>query len=563
MLERYTPEPFPPAFPPDFDPRADVYEVVDKDASGVLRVVSFQGQFWTVPPVMLAEGLNVNAQDRVIGRTDVSKKNGFLAKVLGRDSGGQPTLRIEPMQPDRQELEFAQQWLKALAKAGLKTEGIDFHSTLVDRLRGASFGSRSVPPLRKLLRSLLEDLVGRFPQRDDSWGADDAQALARELLAQLGVKGFEPSASKKRVKDRWHVLEPLAEDANRALQAHGSPLRLIACEREVFPLSPLGEDRDYLADLPVWLVLAPSAVPALEGADILRRYRGAAFPTAAVEPDPRVLRLRQQKTAQVVSITGAALATESTNVQGSPAPSPMATNPGPPKVPCRATVRTFVAMDGVGELVTEDGVAVRFGASACKDFQPQVGMEAWLIDFGPHRSGTGYKANVVNLSGKLEETRLAEAQDAGRLKAEHHQRELDLLQRHGLQTATWHYWTQLVTLPPESRRDLAADLVKLKRESHLFDRLFEELVTVDAEAFHPFLGELDWRAEPESLAWARAPYTNVKFAEAALAKSAAVHLREQVPLGTVAPASELARARSLTGQRRWSSRAGAGSLGLP
>src|SRR5262249_26259407 len=142
------------------------------------------------------------------------------------------------------------------------------------------------------LRHLLEELVGRYPQRDDSWGAEDAPALARELLAGLGVKTFESSLPKK-AKHRWDVLQPIANDANRALEAAQSPLRLVPCEREVFPESPLGEDRDYLAELPVWLVLAPSTVPVLENAGILRRYRTAAFPTAAAEPDPRVLRPRQ------------------------------------------------------------------------------------------------------------------------------------------------------------------------------------------------------------------------------------------------------------------------------
>jgi hypothetical protein len=198
-------------------------------------------------------------------------------------------------------------------------------------------------------------------------------------------------------------------------------------------------------------------------------------------------------------------------------------------------------MDGTGELVTEDGVSVRFGASACKDFQPRIGMEVWLIAFGPHPLGKGYKATVVNVSGKAEKTRFAEAEEANRLKGMREQREAQLLKRHGLEAATWHYWKQLVELSPEHRRAIAADLVTLKRESHLFDRLFEELVTVDPESLHPFLAELDWRAEPESLAWTRAPYENVKFAGAVLAKSAAIQLREQVPIGTVAPANEMAR----------------------
>lgn len=528
-LEEYTPEPFAPPFSEDFDPRSDVYEVVESDASGVLRVVSSTGQLRTVAPAQVATGLNPNPQDRVAG------------KLLGRESGAEASLRIEALRPNRAELEFAQGWLQSLVTAGLRIEGVDLDGLLVDRLRTASFGSRKMPPLRKALRDLLEDLVGRFPQRDDSWGADDAPGLARQLLADLGVRNFEPSTS-KRVKHRWHALEPLAIEANRTLQAAGTPLRLVPCEREVFPTSTLGEDRDYLAELPVWLVLVPAFMPALESARVVRRYRGATFPVAAAVLDPRILRPRAKKispTASVHPMKSQPAGASDVPPKASTMP-PVATHPGPPRVPCRATVRSFVIMDGTGELVTEDGVSVRFGASACKDFQPQVGMEVWLIEFGPHPLGRGYRATVVNVTGKSEKTRFEEVVEANRLEEAREERERELLERHHLEE-NWHYWKQLIELSPDARRELAADLVRLKRESHLFDRLFEELVTVDAESFHPVLSELDWRAEPESLAWTRAPFESIAFAEAVLSKSAAVRLREHVPVGTVAPAHELAR----------------------
>ena len=204
MLEPYTPEPFSAPFPEDFDPRDGVYEVVEKDASGAIRIVSSRGQLSTVAPSLIAEGVNTNPQDRVLGVAEVPKKAGFLGKLLGRESDGQPALRVEALQPNRSELAFAQMWLQSLVKAGLKIENVDLHPVLMDRLRTAPFGSRRMTPLRKILRPLLEELVGRYPQRDDSWGADDAPALARELLAELGVKGFEPP-SPKRVKHRWHA----------------------------------------------------------------------------------------------------------------------------------------------------------------------------------------------------------------------------------------------------------------------------------------------------------------------------------------------------------------------
>lgn len=522
-METYTPEPFPSPFPDDFDPRSDVYEIVERDASGALRVVSTTGQFKTVAAAQITPALTPNPRDRVTGVVEDA------------------TLRIEPLRPNRDELAFAQRWLTSLGEAGLRIEGVDLEGLLVERLRTAPFGSRRLPPLRKVLRGLLEELVGRFPQRDRSWGAADAPGLARQLLAELGVQNFEASAP-KRVQHPWHALGPIAEEANRALAASGSPLRLVPCEREVFPASALGEDRDYLAEFPVWLVLAPAVVPALEATGILRRYRGAAFPTAPVAADPRVLRPRAPRAESVASVHPIRSQPAAPPATPQPSATPAeATNPGPPRVPCRATIRSFVAMDGTGELVTEDGVSVRFGASACKDFQPEAGKEVWLIEFGPHPLGRGYRASVINVSGKAEKSRLDEAEEAKRLEQARRQRERELLARNQLKEEHRRYWDQLTELTPEARRALAADLVKLKRESHLFEALFEHVVTVDPEAFHPFLSELDWRAEPESLAWTRAPFESVRFAEAILAGTSAVQLREQVPVGTVAPAQELAR----------------------
>ncbi|MGQ0503728.1 MAG: hypothetical protein ACT4TC_00255 [Myxococcaceae bacterium] len=54
-------------FPEEFDPRADVYEVVELDASGALRVASTTGQLGTIAPIQVAAGPNPNPQDRVLG----------------------------------------------------------------------------------------------------------------------------------------------------------------------------------------------------------------------------------------------------------------------------------------------------------------------------------------------------------------------------------------------------------------------------------------------------------------------------------------------------------------
>jgi hypothetical protein len=223
-----------------------------------------------------------------------------------------------------------------------------------------------------------------------------------------------------------------------------------------------------------------------------------------------------------------------------PAQLPVTDNPGTPKTPCRATVRSLASMEHTGEVLTEDGVHVRFGLSACKGFQPQVGMKVWLIALGPYPLG-GYKATVINTTGKIEDTALADAKEANRRKAEQERREHALLRQYGLEPNGRSHWPRLVELPPARRRALAADLVQLKRESHLFDELFEELVTVEPELFHPSLAVLDWRTEPESLAWTRAPYGDVTFAVALLANTNAVALRNDVPVGTIGPGYELAR----------------------
>lgn len=210
------------------------------------------------------------------------------------------------------------------------------------------------------------------------------------------------------------------------------------------------------------------------------------------------------------------------------------------KTPCKALIRSFVPMDGVGELVTDEGIVVRFGMSASKGFIPQKGLQVWLVAAGPHPSGNGFRAKVVNLTGELEGDRLADL-EAARQKADAAiARENALLSAFGMERA-WHYFDQLLGLPPRRLGELAAALVALKNESHVFDRLFEELAIAVPEAFHPLLDEIDWRAEPQSLAWVGAPFEAVQFASEILEKSAAIQLIEHVPVGTLGPAHELAR----------------------
>ncbi len=539
-MDRYTPDEFQSPFPPDFDPRMDLYEVVSRDAEGVLQLASADGRILTVDADCVADEFVVEAGQRVTGISQDPNRSP-LGGDAGARSAGSPALRVEPLQPNKQELEYAEAWLASLTAAGLTIEGVDLRERLSARLQSAPFGMRTMLPLRRLLRELLEELVGRYPQRDDSWGVDDAPSMAKELLEEIGVTGFTPPAP-IRIKHLWETLEPIVAQCNAALKAASHPLRLVACEREVFPESVHGEGRDYLAEFPVWLLMTPSVALSLEEVGVLRRYQGAPFPIAAVDRDQRVLRPRTSvgpKNADVIGIDGAPEdATPSTATSpGVQAPTP--TNPGPPSAPCRATVRNWVPMDGTGELVTEDGVSVRFGASACKDLQPEIGMELWLISF--KSQSRGYRATVVNLTGKIEKTRSEDAKEKRLQAAVRGQQEEALLVRSRLGEEEEGHWSELQAFSRTKLDQLATELVELKRESHLFEELFAKLVVVSPESFHEHLDRLDWRQEPESLAWTNAPFEQVTFAVELLDRSSALQLRERVPVGTIGPADELAR----------------------
>jgi cell wall assembly regulator SMI1 len=88
-----------------------------------------------------------------------------------------------------------------------------------------------------------------------------------------------------------------------------------------------------------------------------------------------------------------------------------------PTIPCQAVIHAYVPADGTGQLKTPDGAIVRFGASACKGFVPELGMTVWLMKCGPHPLG-GLRAQLVNLDGQLEGARLDEAERARRAAAD-------------------------------------------------------------------------------------------------------------------------------------------------
>src|SRR5690349_9622130 len=138
----------------------------------------------------------------------------------------------------------------------------------------------------------------------------------------------------------------------------------------------------------------------------------------------------------------------------------------PPQVPCRATVGR-VAADGTGELVTDGGMTVPFGRYACRGFAPRAGMAVWINLFVPDPDTRGYKAAIINA---LDDRRMADAIAGNRLREDQKRRELALLVRHGLAERDA-YWPRLLERKPAARRALAAELVQLKRDSHVFDDL--------------------------------------------------------------------------------------------
>lgn len=192
---------------------------------------------------------------------------------------------------------------------------------------------------------------------------------------------------------------------------------------------------------------------------------------------------------------------------------------------------------GGGELVTEEGRVFPFGRRACR-FTPEVGMRAWVVAFVAEPGGQ-YAAAIVHHES---DRKLVDAMLATRQAEQRKALERALLGRYVLDPDRGDLQTKLDALAPRQRQELAADLVELKRISHVFDRVFTWLVTLEPALFHPFLDRLDWRSEPELLAWAGAPYRSVERAAEVLAHGGASALLDPpVPLGTIGPGLEMAR----------------------
>src|SRR5687767_7532159 len=97
------------------------------------------------------------------------------------------------------------------------------------------------------------------------------------------------------------------------------------------------------------------------------------------------------------------------------APPPGPPPPGDgPAVPIGARIDSFDPLDAVGTLLTADGSALRFGRSACKQFEPVVGADVIVGEVSPHPMG-GWRATRIALdpqAGPVYDRLLAE-RDAG------------------------------------------------------------------------------------------------------------------------------------------------------
>jgi hypothetical protein len=86
--------------------------------------------------------------------------------------------------------------------------------------------------------------------------------------------------------------------------------------------------------------------------------------------------------------------------------------------PCRCRISRYDSFDRVGRLACADGQEVRFGASACTDFEPAVGIECWIVAAAFDERAQAYRATVLNLTGEGEVDRLSRVAAAVRAREE-------------------------------------------------------------------------------------------------------------------------------------------------
>lgn len=210
-------------------------------------------------------------------------------------------------------------------------------------------------------------------------------------------------------------------------------------------------------------------------------------------------------------------------------------------LPTDAVILTYDPKDGVGTLRTAQGVEVRFGASACTDFEPEQGTSVWLVETKPDPLGKGERAKVVNRTGRVEKDRLTQIEEEHDASDACYAREVALLEKLGLpgeETEPSDY----ATLSPEDRVRLAKGVMKLRRTSRLFEEGFTALTELDPTLLHPYLGELSHQHEVEALAWTDAPSGALAPLVAALRTD--WHPRKHVTVEDPVAAAALGLARS-------------------
>ncbi len=178
----------------------------------------------------------------------------------------------------------------------------------------------------------------------------------------------------------------------------------------------------------------------------------------------------------------------------------------PLELPIRATILSFTPADGVGSIELEDGRQMRFGASACIDFRPEVGLACWLISTKEFIGGGAPRAKVLNLTGEVQDDPATAALSARAAEAALED-EVGALVLRFAGGATHIDWG---TLKQAERKELADAIMELRSRRGLPEDLFEPLVEVDPSAFHPYLKELDPRIPPESLAYLFAPLSELQ-----------------------------------------------------
>lgn len=178
------------------------------------------------------------------------------------------------------------------------------------------------------------------------------------------------------------------------------------------------------------------------------------------------------------------------------------------KLPARARIVTFEAVDGVGRLELKSGEMLRFGATACVGFIPTVGLECWLIETKPDPLG-GARAKTLNLTGRKIADRLTQAEDANRRAEAWRHEEKTLLASVGVKDERELSYGALASTSVARRSEIAGLLMSWRRQGHVFHRMWTILVGVSPESFHPFLSELDPSREPDSLAFVGASFAAV------------------------------------------------------